>query len=201
MHIKIISLLSLSLMLSGCFSSKLKTPNLALKYSSDSGPTLDIKEYLNNNLKGFGVAQDTKSGLVTKRFTSKVSGSWEGDKGVIKRQFNFADDTKDSRTWLITLDGNNFSGVGHNIDGTALGQQYKGLAQIVYKAKMPFNSNKDIQNVTETIYNIDNKSSMHILEFGSQKVILSLYKAKKKDKPFKSKAVDIAPIKEQTPAE
>ncbi len=180
---KIVTLLSLSLLVSACIVKE-KPINLALKYSNDKGPNLDIKDYLNGNLKGGGFFEDS-NGLITKRFTTKVKGSWDGDKGIVKRQFTFDNGKKDSRTWLVTLDKDNFSAVGHAVIGTARGQQYKGVAKMVYKIEMPFDGLKQKTTVTEMTYNIDGKSTISILEFkvgrkNKGKMILSLHKVSEK---------------------
>ena len=43
-------------------------------------PKLNLQQYLNGNLKGYGIVQDGK-GNVTKRFNFKGTGTWTGNNG------------------------------------------------------------------------------------------------------------------------
>lgn len=179
--IKIISILSLIFIINSCLKTK-KTVNLALTHAGDKGPELDIKDYLNGGLSGWGVIQDNK-GNVIKRFNAKIEGEWDGQKGIVKRKFIFTDGKSDNRVWLITVNKNDFSAVGHEVVGTARGQQYKGLAQLHYDLEKSFDGVRSKTSVTETIYNIDGNSSISILDFKSagstaKKMILSLQKTK-----------------------
>lgn len=193
---KILTTCTLLLFLSAC-AAKEKPINLALEYPNDTGKDINIKEYLNGNLDGWGFIEDA-NGVVQKRFTAKVKGSWDGDKAVIKRQFSFDDKTKDNRTWLITLEDDNFSAIGHGVIGTAQGQQYRGIAKIAYNLTRSIDGQKQKTNVTETTYNVDGKSSISILEFRSGKsykgkMILSLHKVagKKSKKAAKVKSINL----------
>jgi hypothetical protein len=179
---KIAALLALSLLISSCVKPA-KTIDLSAKYSGDKGPKLNINDYLNGNLDGWGYFEDNK-GIITRRFTVKIAGEWDGKRGTIKRRFMFGDGKKDSRTWLITLDKNDFSAVGHGVVGTANGQQYKGLAQISYRVKMPIDGEQQEVDVIETTYSINNNSSISIFELGTKaakkgKITMSLHKVSK----------------------
>jgi hypothetical protein len=183
------TLLSLLLILSACFASKERVINLSLTHPDDGGPTFDIKKYINGDLEGWGYFEDAK-GNITKRVTAKVKGSWDGNKGIIKRGFVIDGEKTGARTWLITMDEDDFSAIGHEVIGSAKGQQYKGLSQMFYKVKMKFDGPKIETDVTETTYNINNKSSMSVFEYKSGKqivgkMILSLRKVSSK-KPRKT---------------
>jgi len=180
MFLKKYNFIVLALLTISCAAPKEETINLSLNYQNDTGPKLNIKNYLDGSLEGWGLFEDA-NGNITKRFTTKVKGTWEDDKGVIKRDFVFDGSKKESRTWLITVEKDEFTAVGHEVIGTAKGQQYKGVAQMIYKVKMAFEGPKEETTVTETLYNIDNKSSISVFEFKVGKIkkgkmILSLHK-------------------------
>ena len=160
---KIIAIFSLPFLVLAC-APKQDYLNLALDYSKDKGPKLNIDRYLDGQLDGWGVFEDN-NGLIKSRFRAEVDASWDDDKGVVKRKFIFSNNNSLGRTWLITLEKDDFSAVGHQIEGTAQGKQYKGLARLVYKSKRSFDGRKRETDVVETIYNVDNNSSISILEF------------------------------------
>lgn len=182
---KHIVFLALSLVISSCSFMQEKPIDLSLKYSEDKGPKLNIKDYLNGNLEGYGFVEN-ENGLITKRFTAQVQGTWDDSSGIVKRKFLFDNGEKDdNKTWLITLDKDNFSAVAHDVVGTAKGQQYKSVAQINYQIDAKRGESKERTKVSEVIYNIDNKSSISVLEFRSGfsyrgRMILSLHKVSSK---------------------
>lgn len=180
---------------SSCSLMNEKPIDLSLKHSNDKGPRLNLKDYLNGSLEGYGFLEDSK-GAVIKRFAVQLQGSWDEDNGIIKRKFIFDNgDKDDSRTWLVTFNKDNFVAVGHEVIGTAKGQQYRSIAQMNYQIEAVFDNVKQKTNIKEVTYNIDNKSSISILEFKAKgkykgKMIVSLRKVPSKVAPNFDKELD-----------
>ena len=53
-------------------------------------PALDLKSYLNGELEAWGQFQD-RSGKLVKRFHVNMTGTWQGNKGVLDEQFVYDD--------------------------------------------------------------------------------------------------------------
>ncbi len=202
MNLRIITSLSLLFFVTSCFFQREKPINLALKHYNDSGPELNVMDYFNGNLEGWGFIENNE-GVILKRFTTTIKGEWDGNKGIIKRKFIFGDNQSDSTIWLITANENNLSAVGHEVIGTARGQQYKGLAQLNYYLEKSIDGIREKTGVIETTYNIDGKSSISVLEFKiankkAGRMIMSLCKVqnddslkKKEDENFDPSSFDL----------
>ncbi|MDA0902447.1 MAG: DUF3833 family protein [Proteobacteria bacterium] len=176
-----------------CSSSKI---NLAQNYANESGKKLDVREYLDGDLEGWGIIQDNK-GIITKKFTVKIEGSWEGKRGVVKRQFIYSDGKKDSVTWLLTAnDSNNFVAIGHDIKGEGVGQQYGSAAQLVYSTMMVINGDGKEQKISvqDTTYSVDDNSLISIASLTKSglsnkgQITMALKKVVKEAKETKEKS-------------
>ena len=64
-------------------------------------PKLDLQQYLNGNIKGYGIVQDG-SGNVTKRFKFKGAGKWTGNDGKFYETITYSDGKVESRIWTLT---------------------------------------------------------------------------------------------------
>lgn len=102
------------MMLSGCTSHKVAT------YHGQE-PPLDLKEYFNGPIKGWGIVQD-RSGKVIQRFDVQMVGSWEGDTGTLKEDFKYYDGKTEERVWIITKKTDDrYEGTASDIVGKAKG--------------------------------------------------------------------------------
>ena len=187
-------LLTFSLLISSCATSK-NDDSIIKKYSNDK-VKLDIRNQMNGNLKGFGIWQD-KNGIIIKKFTVEISGSWEGDKGVVKQQFSFDNEKKDSRTWLFDIENDNsFSAIGHDIVGTAKGVQYGNASKMNYiLSVVAADGKKQNLAVEDWTYAVNDKSLISVLTLKNpgyfsgneaERIIMSLKKVDSSD----SKASD-----------
>ncbi|MBN66395.1 MAG: hypothetical protein CMM94_02360 [Rickettsiales bacterium] len=99
---------------------------------ADATPTLDIREFFDGELVAFGVIQDF-TGEAVSHFTADVTGSWDGNKGVLDERFVFDDGSTETRIWHLDVeDAHNFTGTAGDVIGTAEGKQYGNALNMQY---------------------------------------------------------------------
>lgn len=104
-----------ALMLGACASAP--TP---ADYASES-PKLDLRTYFNGPLTAYGLFTD-RSGKVVRRFTVKMTGTWNGNQGVLDEDFTYSDGKKERRVWRLTDLGNGrYVGRADDVVGEAAG--------------------------------------------------------------------------------
>jgi hypothetical protein len=118
------------MLLSACASQKLDD------YSGNE-PKADLKSYFNGTIKAWGLIQDF-SGKVVSRFDVTMHGSWKGDVGTLKEDFNYYDGTKQQRVWTITrtADGK-YEGSASDIIGKAEGATNGNAVRWSYDMNVP----------------------------------------------------------------
>ena len=67
----------------------------------DQTPVLDLATYFNGPLTAWGYFTD-RSGKVKRRFTVKMTGTWQGNEGVLDRDSTVATAEKAQRIWRLT---------------------------------------------------------------------------------------------------
>ncbi len=87
-------IMSLLTFLSACVSGP------KLDYYKDSEPKLDLQEYFTGSIRAWGLVQDRK-GRVTRRFDVTMNGTWEGNTGTLKEEFQYYDGEIQERIWTI----------------------------------------------------------------------------------------------------
>jgi Protein of unknown function (DUF3833) len=108
-------LASAALALGACASAP--TP---ADYASEL-PKLDLRNYFNGPLTAHGIFTD-RSGKVVRRFTVKMTGTWNGNQGVLDEDFTYSDGKKEKRVWRLTDLGNGrYSGRADDVVGVAEG--------------------------------------------------------------------------------
>ena len=84
-------------------------------------PVLDLRQYLNGPLTAHGLFTD-RSGKVVKRFSVKMKGSWEGDKGLLEEDFSYSDGSTQRRVWRLQRQSDGtYIGMADDVVGQALG--------------------------------------------------------------------------------
>jgi hypothetical protein len=169
---RLFAIAAISLSLSSCstmnnlFKSKQETPLDYIK----GGTELKIKNFFDGEIEAFAIKQDS-SGKIISTFTAKIKGEWEGNKGVVKHNFIYANGSKDSRTWLITIDDSDgsFTAVGHDVATPANGKQIGNAAQSNYSLRIGSKAQKEIMNFEDRMYLVDDKSMIMISEFNNHK--------------------------------
>jgi hypothetical protein len=95
---RLIAAFSVALTLAACASAPAPAD-----YANET-PRLDLRTYFNGPLTAYGVFTD-RAGKVVRRFTVKMTGTWNGNEGVLDEDFIYSDGTKDKRVWRITALG------------------------------------------------------------------------------------------------
>jgi Protein of unknown function (DUF3833) len=84
-------------------------------------PKLDLRSYFNGPLTAYGIFTD-RSGKVVRRFTVKMTGTWNGNQGVLDEDFTYSDGKREKRVWRLTDLGNGrYSGRADDVVGEAVG--------------------------------------------------------------------------------
>ena len=107
-HIKIIRSISLLISL---FLITSCSNNSSMKPTDFKGkqPRLIIEEYLEGNVKAWGVLQN-RSGKVTRQFSADLNGKWDGKQLILDEKFNWSDGEVQTRQWKINkIDDHNLS--------------------------------------------------------------------------------------------
>jgi Protein of unknown function (DUF3833) len=112
----VVSLCAVVLLLAGCASAP--TP---ADYAREA-PPLELRKYFDGPLTAHGLFTD-RSGKVVRRFSVKMTGSWNGNQGVLDEDFTYSDGKKERRVWRLTDHGNGrYSGRADDVVGEAIGQ-------------------------------------------------------------------------------
>lgn len=90
-------------------------------------PELKLEEFFNGELVAYGMFQD-RSDQVIRRFRVEMTGTWQGNTGILDETFYYADGTTEKRIWTLTkLGDGKYSGSASDVIGEALGEA-KGFA-------------------------------------------------------------------------
>jgi len=84
-------------------------------------PVLDLKTYFNGELVAHGIFTD-RSGKVARRFVVQMTGSWNGNQGVLDERFTYSDGKTERRVWRLADEGGGrWSGRADDVVGVAQG--------------------------------------------------------------------------------
>jgi hypothetical protein len=84
-------------------------------------PVLDLKTYFNGPMVAHGIFTD-RSGKVARRFTVQMTGTWNGNEGVLDEHFTYSDGSTERRVWRLTDLGNGqWRGRADDVVGEAVG--------------------------------------------------------------------------------
>lgn len=85
-------------------------------------PLLDLRQYFNGDLVAHGIFTD-RSGKVVRRFVVQMTGSWQGNQGVLDERFTYSDGKTERRVWRLTDLGNGrYEGRADDVVGVAQGR-------------------------------------------------------------------------------
>jgi hypothetical protein len=109
------ALLAVTTLLAACASAP--TP---ADYA-DQLPRLDLRRYFEGPITAHGVFTD-RGGKVVRRFTVRMTGTWNGNQGVLDENFTYSDGKTERRVWRLTdLGGGRYVGRADDVVGDALG--------------------------------------------------------------------------------
>jgi hypothetical protein len=84
-------------------------------------PLLDLRKYFDGELVAHGIFTD-RSGKVVRRFVVQMTGSWQGNQGVLDERFTYSDGKTERRVWRLTDLGNGrYEGRADDVVGVAQG--------------------------------------------------------------------------------
>lgn len=118
-------------LLAGCASAP--TP---ADYAAEK-PLLDLKTYFNGELLAHGIFTD-RGGKVVRRFTVKMTGSWNGSQGTLDERFTYSDGKTERRVWRLTDEGNGrWTGRADDVVGVAEGRSAGNALNWKYTLSLP----------------------------------------------------------------
>lgn len=171
---KLILLLIASLGLVSCSSQGLDD------YDSTT-PILDVKTFFNGTLEAKGIVLN-RAGVVTRRFSVDMLGTWQGNEGQLEEWFVFDDGEKTERTWFINkLLSGRYKGVAGDIEGVAQGNSAGFALHWDYQLNLVVDGSEYLVTFDDWLYQIDEKvviNRSYIKKWGITvgEVILVIYK-------------------------
>ena len=99
-------------------------------------PKLDLKQYFNGTIDGWGMVQD-RSGKVTRRFHVVIDAKWNADTGVLDESFQWSDGKTEKRIWTIKKNGDQYVGTAGDVVGTAAGEAVGNALRWKYVLALP----------------------------------------------------------------
>ena len=167
-------LVCLSLLLNACSSVTVQQYRQEL-------PKLDLKQYLNGDLRAWGMFTD-RFGEVVKRFEVRMKGSWQGNKGVLEEDFTYSDGTTQRRVWRIEeIAPGQYRGRADDVIGEATGESSGNALQWRYTLALPIEGRVWHVQFDDWMYLINervliNRASMSKFGIELGEVTLSFYK-------------------------
>jgi hypothetical protein len=144
-------------------------------------PVLDLKTYFNGELTAHGIFTD-RSGKVARRFTVAMTGTWNGNQGVLDERFTYSDGTTERRVWRLTdHGGGRYTGRADDVVGEATGVAAGNALNWRYTLSLPVDGKVYEVQFDDWMYQMDervmlNKAAMSKFGFHLGDVTLSFYK-------------------------
>ena len=140
-------------------------------------PPLDLATYLDGTVDGWGIVQD-RSGKVVRRFTVRIEGKWQGNRGTLDEHFEFSDGEKQNRVWTLVKDGDRYTGTAGDVVGTATGLQQGNAFNMRYVLRVPWSGRTIDVDMDDWMWRIDestvlNRTEMRKFGFRVGEVTLS----------------------------
>jgi len=126
-------------------------------------PPLDLAEYFNGTVDGWGMFQD-RSGKVVRRFTVRIDGRWDGNRGTLDEHFEFSDGERQNRVWTLVRDGDLYAGTAGDVVGTGQGLQQGNAFNMRYVLTLPYGGRTIDVDMDDWMYRIDEKTVLNRAE-------------------------------------
>ena len=144
--------------LSGCASAP--TP---ADYAAEK-PVLDLKTYFNGELVAHGIFTD-RSGKVARRFIVQMTGTWNGNQGVLDERFIYSDGKTERRVWRLTDLGNGrWEGRADDVVGVATGVSSGNALNWRYTLALPVDGKVYDVQFDDWMYLVDDKVMLNKAE-------------------------------------
>ncbi|WP_058616179.1 DUF3833 domain-containing protein [Tepidimonas taiwanensis] len=144
-------------LLGGCASQQLAS------YAAER-PALDLKTYFNGRLIAHGMFQD-RSGQVVRRFVVEMTGTWNGNQGVLDERFTYSDGKTERRVRRLIDDGNGrYRGTADDVVGEASGQVSGNAFQWRYTLRLPVDGRVYEVQFDDWMYLIDERVMLNRAE-------------------------------------
>jgi len=119
-------------------------------------PPLDLATYFDGTVDGWGIVQD-RSGKVVRRFTVRIEGKWQGNRGTLDEHFEFSDGEKQNRVWILVKDGDRYTGTAGDVVGTARGEAGGNALRWRYVLRIPVDGKTYDVDIDDWMFLIDGK--------------------------------------------
>lgn len=140
--------------LTGCAGPQVKD------YAQEQ-PRLDLREYLNGPLTAHGIFSD-RSGRVVKRFTVQMTGTWQGDEGVLDEHFRYSDGSTQRRVWRLKhLGDGRYSGRADDVVGEATGETAGNAFRWTYTLALPVDGRVWNVEFDDWMYRMDERTVLN----------------------------------------
>ncbi len=162
-------------LLMGCASAPAPADYAAEK------PVLDLKTYFNGELLAHGLFTD-RAGKVVRRFTVRMTGTWQGNQGTLDERFTYSDGKTERRVWRLTDEGGGrWLGRADDVVGVAEGRAAGNALNWRYTMALPVDGKVYEVQFDDWMYLVDervmlNKAVMSKFGFRLGEVTLSFTK-------------------------
>ncbi|MDV6315022.1 DUF3833 domain-containing protein [Idiomarina sp. HP20-50] len=124
-------------------------------------PELKLEEFFKGELVAYGMVQDY-SGEVIQRFEVTMTGTWNGNKGVLDEHFTYADGREQQRVWHITKTGpNSYEGRADDIEGVAKGTTAGNVLNWEYQLEVQVDGKPMVLTLDDWLYLIDENNMIN----------------------------------------
>lgn len=123
-------------------------------------PLLDLAEYFNGTVDGWGVFQD-RSGKVIRRFTVRIGATWEGSRGTLDEHFEFSDGETQNRVWTLVKDGDRYTGTAGDVVGAGAGVQRGNAFNMRYVLRVPWSGRTIDVDMDDWMWRIDDRTVLN----------------------------------------
>ncbi len=151
---------------------------------AQTGPAFDIRAVLAGPMVSEGVIFGP-TGAVTRRFVAEMTGTWDGDRGVMTENFRYDSGGTLDRRWSLTMgEGGSFTATAPDIIGTARGQQSGATVRLTYRLKLADEAGGHVLDVIDWLYLIEdgkilNRSEMRLFGVKVAELIATIRPAAK----------------------
>jgi hypothetical protein len=144
-------------------------------------PALELSDYFNGELQARGMFQN-RSGEVVKRFHVVITGTWDGDVGVLDERFTYSDGSAERRVWTLKkqADGS-WRGTADDVVGEAVGHVAGNALNWRYKLRLKVDDSTYVVDFDDWMFLMDgqvmlNRARMSKWGIDLGQVTLSFYK-------------------------